>query len=244
MNSYQIAYLIILIFLSFIIGMAIKFSIMIKEIGKEENIKIGVFEAINLMVSCFPVFLETFFEEILRDFTIPKIQDANDMKHSIDLPITLKEITERKRPTKDEYYLNIAKAVSERSTCNERRRYGAVIVKNDRIVSTGYNGSARGEINCCDTGICYRQINNIPSGKEYEQCLAIHAEENAIQGASPEEREDSTLYLYCFDIDLQEEITGIPCLLCFRNLKNSGISIVINRDGIIDIKQNQFNKIK
>ena len=78
------------------------------------------------------------------------------------------------RISKPEYYLNIAKAVALRSTCI-RRKYGAVIVKDDRIIATGYNGSARGERNCCDTGECWREMNNIPHGERYEECVAGHA---------------------------------------------------------------------
>ena len=72
------------------------------------------------------------------------------------------------RIDKDTYYLNIAKAVSMRSTCL-RRQYGAVIVKNDEIIATGYNGSPRGEVNCCDAGYCWREENDIPHGEQYEK---------------------------------------------------------------------------
>ena len=89
------------------------------------------------------------------------------------------------RISKPEYYLNIAKAVALRSTCI-RRKYGAVIVKDDRIIATGYNGSARGERNCCDTGECWREMNNIPHGERYEECVAVHAEDNAISQAGRE----------------------------------------------------------
>ena len=86
------------------------------------------------------------------------------------------------RISKDAYYLEIAKAVAMRSTCL-RRQYGAVIVKNDRIISTGYNGSARGEPNCCDIGECWRESHGIPHGEQYEKCVAVHAEDNAIRQA-------------------------------------------------------------
>lgn len=88
-----------------------------------------------------------------------------------------------KRISKDEYYLSIAAAVARRSTCL-RRQYGAVIIKNDEIISTGYNGAARGEPNCCDTGECWREANNIPHGEQYEKCVAVHAEQNAIISAA------------------------------------------------------------
>ena len=87
------------------------------------------------------------------------------------------------RPSKDEYYIGIAKAVLERSTCL-RRKYGAVLVKDDEIISTGYNGSPRGEKNCCDVGYCERERQNIPKGERYELCVSVHAEDNAITSAS------------------------------------------------------------
>ena len=90
------------------------------------------------------------------------------------------------RPSKVKYYLDIAAAVAARSTCI-RRQYGAVIVKNDTIVSTGYNGTARGLVNCCDLNECYREAHNIPHGQQYEKCKAVHAEANAIINASREE---------------------------------------------------------
>ena len=87
------------------------------------------------------------------------------------------------RPNKDDYFLGIAEAVAKRSTCI-RRQYGAVIAKNDVIVSTGYNGSPRNATNCCDTGECWREANGIPHGERYEMCQAVHAEANAIINAN------------------------------------------------------------
>lgn len=127
------------------------------------------------------------------------------------------------RITKDEYYLNIARAVSKRSTCI-RRRYGAIIVKNDEVVATGYNGSARGDINCCDTGLCYREQNNIPKGEQYEKCVSIHAESNAIMSAGRGECMGSTMYLVGFEGDI--EIQAKPCLMCERLIKNSGVIFI------------------
>ena len=95
------------------------------------------------------------------------------------------------RPTWDEYFIEIAKVVSSRSTCI-RRRYGAVIVKDHVIVSTGYNGAPRGSINCIDTNRCKRQELNIPSGERYELCEAVHAEQNAIVNGAPERMKDAT----------------------------------------------------
>lgn len=129
------------------------------------------------------------------------------------------------RPSKDMYYLNIARAVSKRSTC-VRRQYGAIIVKDDRIVATGYNGSARNEPNCCDTGICWREEHHIPHGERYELCKAVHAEENAIINANPSDMIGATLYLAGYEGDKPIE-TPQPCLQCMRRIQNAQIGKVI-----------------
>lgn len=98
------------------------------------------------------------------------------------------------RPEKDEYYLDIAKQVAMRGTCI-RRNYGAVIVKNDRIISTGYNGAPVNRKNCCDLGYCTRQKLNIPRGHRYELCRSVHAEANAIIQGTFSDMKGSTLYL-------------------------------------------------
>lgn len=133
------------------------------------------------------------------------------------------------RISKDEYYLGIARAVAKRSTCL-RRQYGAVIVKNDRIVSTGYNGSARGDQNCCDVGTCWREEHNIPHGEQYERCLAVHAEDNAISQAG-RETIGATLYLAGFENGV--EIMAEPCMMCDRKIKNAQIEKVITLGGNI-----------
>ena len=134
------------------------------------------------------------------------------------------------RPSKENYYLGIAKAVSERSTCL-RRQYGAVIVKHDRIVSTGYNGSPRGEENCCDKGYCHREAMNLPHGKCYDSsCPAVHAENNAIIQANPQDLKDSVLYLY--GSENGNPIESEPCEMCKRIIKNAGISKVIGSSRI------------
>lgn len=102
-----------------------------------------------------------------------------------------------KRISKDEYYLSIAAAVARRSTCL-RRQYGAVIIKNDEIISTGYNGAARGEPNCCDTGECWREANNIPHGEQYEKRLP-YTPSKSIISAARHEMLGSVLYLAGFD---------------------------------------------
>ena len=86
------------------------------------------------------------------------------------------------RPAWDEYFLNIAREVGKRATCL-RRRYGAIIVKDKIIVSTGYNGAPRGETNCIDSGVCERERLHVPKGERYELCVAVHAEQNAIINA-------------------------------------------------------------
>lgn len=132
------------------------------------------------------------------------------------------------RPDKDTYYLKIAESVLERSTCL-RRRYGAVIINNDEIVSTGYNGAPRGEKNCVDCGYCYREANNIPKGERYEACVSVHAEQNAIISASRKETLGGTIYIVGKEKD-NSYADGTPCLICSRMIKNAGIENVIYLD--------------
>ena len=131
-----------------------------------------------------------------------------------------------KRPSQVKYYLDIAAAVAARSTCI-RRQYGAVIVKNDTIVSTGYNGTARGLINCCDLNECYREAHNIPHGQQYEKCKAVHAEANAIINASREEMCGAILFLAGFE-NGERMKNPTPCEMCSRMITNSGIRRVIS----------------
>lgn len=133
-----------------------------------------------------------------------------------------------KRPTKDDYYLRIAKDVAMRSTCL-RRNYGAVIVNHDRIVSTGYNGAPRGEENCCDRGTCPRMENNVPHNSgTYSDCCSVHAEQNAIIHATFTDMQGATLYLYGVNPESGETISDIsPCPICSRMIKNAGISRVV-----------------
>lgn len=134
--------------------------------------------------------------------------------------------------TKDQYYLTIAKAVASKSPCL-KKHYGAVIVKDDNIISTGYNGPARGEKHCLT---CTKACN----GKDYDayvSCPAIHAEQNAIIAASRTDMLGSTMYLFGTVSDPEadnynEEINAIPCEICFRLLKNSGIAKVVSKDGV------------
>lgn len=131
------------------------------------------------------------------------------------------------RPSKDEYYLNIALAVSKRSTCL-RRHYGCVIVKDDVIVATGYNGSPRGCDNCCDIGKCNREDSERYQG--YEHCPAVHAEQNALLSVDRSHSKDSTLYLAC-ECDGKEDEGPQPCSLCAKMIKNAGIMRVVTRKG-------------
>ena len=132
------------------------------------------------------------------------------------------------RITKRDYYLSIAAEVAKRSTCL-RRQYGAVIVKNDEIIATGYNGAPRGDENCCDVGSCWRDRHNIPHGEQYEKCVAVHAEANAIISASRNEMLGSTIYLYGFEGFDKPIENPVPCIMCTRLIKNAGIERVINQ---------------
>jgi len=129
------------------------------------------------------------------------------------------------RPSWEEYFIEIAKVVSTRSTCL-RRRYGAVIVKDNVIVSTGYNGAPRGSANCVDRGICRRKELNVPAGERYELCEAVHAEQNAIINGSPERMKDGSIYIAGFEED-SSAAEGKPCLLCKRMIRNAQISQVV-----------------
>ena len=134
------------------------------------------------------------------------------------------------RVSKENYYLDIAQTVAERSTCL-RKCYGAIIVKDDVIVSTGYNGAPRGRINCCDLGHCMREKLNIPGGERYELCRSIHSEQNAIIAASRERMLGSTLYMVCVDPKDGSLVSGTnSCMMCKRVIINAGIERVVIRD--------------
>lgn len=136
------------------------------------------------------------------------------------------------RISKTEYFLTIAEAVSLRSTCL-RRRYGAVIVKDDVIISTGYNGSPRGEVNCCDCGVCRRESLNVPHGERYELCVAVHAEDNAIMQAG-REAAGATLYLAGFEGDRERITAPEPCMMCARKIKNARIARVVTWQDVLN----------
>lgn len=134
------------------------------------------------------------------------------------------------RRDKINYYLDIAETVIERGTCL-RRNFGAVIVKDDEIVSTGYVGAPRGRANCCDLGYCKREKLNIPRGERYELCRSVHAEQNAIISASRKQMINSTLYLVGKTVETNEYVEkAMPCALCKRMIINAGIKNIIIRD--------------
>lgn len=134
--------------------------------------------------------------------------------------------------SKDEYYMCIAEEVLRRSTCL-RRKYGAVIVKDDEVISTGYNGSPRGRVNCSNLGTCPRA--GVPHGERYELCRSVHAEANAIISAARRDMIGSTLYLAGYDVEKRQYIYDArPCLMCERLIINAGVKKIIVRshDGV------------
>lgn len=134
------------------------------------------------------------------------------------------------RRDKINYYLDLAEMVSQRSTCL-RRHFGAVIVQNDEVISTGYNGAPRGRKNCTDLNYCVRQQLNVPRGERYELCRSVHAEANAIISASRKEMLGSTLYLVGKECDSGEYVASASsCPMCKRQVINAGIMHVIIRD--------------
>ena len=156
-----------------------------------------------------------------------------------------------KRISKENYYLDIAETVLERATCL-RRVYGAIIVKNDEIIATGYNGAPRGRANCVDLGYCSREAMRVPRGERYELCRSVHAEANAIICASRRDMIGATLYLVGRTVE-RDEATGalrqgayienaVCCSMCKRLVINAGIAQVVCRDDkehyrVIDVNQ-------
>ena len=142
----------------------------------------------------------------------------------------------QKRLSKDEYYLGIAKEVAKRCTCL-RRRYGAVIVNHDQIISTGYVGAPRGAKNCIDVGHCPREKAGVPSGERYELCRSVHAEMNAIIHAGRGEMAGGAIYLVGLAPDSDTYLSDAePCRLCKRVIINAGLKYVY--------AQHSENKIK
>lgn len=142
------------------------------------------------------------------------------------------------RPSKTEYYLNIAREVAQRSTCL-RRRVGAVIIREDQIISAGYAGAPRGTPNCIDIGYCARVEANIPSGERYELCRSVHAEANAIINAARAGVSllNGTMYIHVENLDGSITEEANSCLMCQRIIINAGLKNVIIRQkqGFLDI---------
>lgn len=133
------------------------------------------------------------------------------------------------RKSKENYYLDLAEVVSERCTCL-RRHYGAIIVKNDEVVSTGYVGAPRGRKNCSDIGACIREKMKVPRGERYELCRSVHAEANAIISASRRNMLGAVLYLVGTEVESGEYVKNSnSCSMCKRMIINSGIERVIIR---------------
>ncbi|MCR4840780.1 MAG: cytidine deaminase [Lachnospiraceae bacterium] len=134
------------------------------------------------------------------------------------------------RRDKINYYLDLADVVSNRSTCL-RRRYGAVIVKNDEVISTGYVGAPRGRKNCTDLNFCIRQKMNVPRGERYELCRSVHAEANAIISAERDKMIGASMYLSGREVNSGEFIENSnSCSMCKRMIINAGIEKVYIRD--------------
>ena len=151
------------------------------------------------------------------------------------------------RLNKRDYYLDIAAQVAKRGTCL-RRNYGAVIVKNDEIIATGYTGAPRGSANCCEIGNCRRQELNIPSGERYELCRSVHAEQNAIISASRSDMMGATLYLYGWEMKdgkFDHPVQGAePWMLCKRFIVNAGILEVVSYADESDTNPNTRFKVE
>lgn len=134
------------------------------------------------------------------------------------------------RRDKINYYLDLAEAVAQRSTCL-RRHFGAVIVKDDEVISTGYSGAPRGRENCTDLNYCVRTRLNVPRGERYELCRSVHAEMNAVISAARNQMLGSTMYLVGIECDTGKYVKeASSCALCKRVIINSGIDHVIIRD--------------
>ena len=134
------------------------------------------------------------------------------------------------RRDKINYYLDLAEMVSQRSTCL-RRHYGAVLVQNDEVISTGYSGAPRGRKNCTDLNYCVRQKMGVPRGERYELCRSVHAEANAIISSSRNKMLGSTRYLVGLECDTGDYVKeASSCSMCKRLIINAGVKHVIIRD--------------
>ena len=145
------------------------------------------------------------------------------------MKMTSRKKIKKARPGWDEYFINIARAVSARATCL-RRKYGAVITKDNIIVSTGYNGAPSGMKDCIEAGKCTRKELQIPHGERYELCHSVHAEANAIIRASADELKDATIYISGEDNGYGECLSE-PCMMCKRMILNAKIKKAVYSDG-------------
>ena len=166
-------------------------------------------------------------------FRLAGQQNPSPIRHPLIMntgSYNIKEVFYMTRRDKANYYLDIAETVAERGTCL-RRNFGAIIVKNDQIVSTGYVGAPRGRENCSDLGYCTREKLNIPRGQRYELCRSVHAEMNAIIHASRVDMLGATLYLVGREVSDGSYVQNAsPCSMCARLIINAGISTVVVRD--------------
>ncbi len=143
---------------------------------------------------------------------------------------------------KENYYLDIAETVLERSTCL-RRMYGSIIVKNDEIIATGYNGAPRGRKNCADLGYCTREELQVPRGERYELCRSVHAEANAVISASRRDMVGGTLYLVGKDARTGALLSdATSCSMCRRTVINAGLARIVIRKSptefdIVDVQE-------
>lgn len=148
----------------------------------------------------------------------------------------------KQRPSWKEYFMQIALDVAKRGTCL-RRCYGAVIVDtHNRIVSTGYCGSPKGEPNCCDIGTCKREELKVPSGQRYELCRSVHAEANAIAFAPIDRMRDATIYIMGYDVGANETVYSYPCEMCHRMIINAGIKTIVYYENGTFLEETRHNE--
>lgn len=143
----------------------------------------------------------------------------------------LRKTKKLKRPSWDEYFIDTARLISTRSTCL-RRRVGAIIVKDRRILATGYNGTPSNIKHCHEVG-CLRERLNIPSGERHELCRGLHAEQNVLLQAALYGISVKDSVLYC---------TNQPCVICAKMLINAGIKEIVVADGYPDKMARDFLK--